>query len=56
LYIATEDGDVVVVRMGEKFELLATNSLSDQMFISTPAIAGGRVYLRGQSTLFCLGL
>jgi outer membrane protein assembly factor BamB len=55
LYIATEDGDVVVVRMGEKFELLATNSLSDQMFIATPAIAGGRVYLRGQSTLFCLG-
>jgi outer membrane protein assembly factor BamB len=55
LYISTEDGDVVVVRMGEKFELLATNTLTDQMFIATPAIASGRIYLRGQNTLFCIG-
>jgi outer membrane protein assembly factor BamB len=55
LYISTEDGDVVVVRMGDKFELLATNTLADQMFIATPAIANGRIYLRGQNTLFCIG-
>ena len=55
LYIPTEDGDVVVVRMGEKFELLATNTLADQMFIATPAIANGKIYLRGQNTLFCIG-
>jgi outer membrane protein assembly factor BamB len=55
LYIPTEDGDVVLVRMGEKFELLATNTLADQMFIATPAIANGRIYLRGQNTLFCIG-
>jgi outer membrane protein assembly factor BamB len=33
LYLATEDGDVVVVKMGEKYEVLATNSLTDQSFI-----------------------
>ncbi len=54
LYLATEEGDVVVVKMGEKYEVLATNTLSDQMFIATPAIADGSLYLRGQSTLFCI--
>jgi outer membrane protein assembly factor BamB len=54
LYVSTEDGDVVVIRMGEKYEALATNALTDQMFIATPAIAGGSIYLRGQNTLFCI--
>ena len=39
LYIATEDGDVVVLKMGEKFEVIATNTLADQVFIATPVIA-----------------
>ena len=47
-------GDVVVLRMGEKFEVLATNTLADQVFIATPAIMDGAIYLRGQSTLFCV--
>jgi outer membrane protein assembly factor BamB len=54
LYVATEDGDVVVVRMGEKFEVIATNTLSDQVFIATPVIAAGELFLRGQNTLFCI--
>jgi outer membrane protein assembly factor BamB len=54
LYLATEDGDVVVVRMGEKYEVLATNSFPDETFIATPAIAGGSIYLRGQNTLYCV--
>ena len=54
LYIATEDGDVVVLKMGEKFEVLGVNTLEDQVFIATPVIAGGEIYLRGQNTLFCI--
>jgi len=54
LYLATEDGDVVVVKMGEKYEVLATNTLTDQMFVATPAIAGGNLYLRSQDALFCI--
>ncbi|MEK6321136.1 MAG: PQQ-binding-like beta-propeller repeat protein [Acidobacteriota bacterium] len=54
LYLATEEGDVVVVRMGEKYEVLAVNTLTDQMFIATPAIAGGSIYLRSQDALFCV--
>jgi outer membrane protein assembly factor BamB len=54
LYLATENDDVIVVRMGEKFEVLATNTLKDQTFIATPAILDGEIYLRGQNTLFCI--
>lgn len=54
LYLATEDGDVLVVKMGEKFEVLSVNTLEDQVFIATPVIADGEIYLRGQNTLFCI--
>jgi outer membrane protein assembly factor BamB len=54
LYLATEDGDVVIVKMSDKFEVIATNALTDQVFISTPVIAEGELFLRGQNTLFCI--
>jgi outer membrane protein assembly factor BamB len=54
LYLATEDGDVVVLKMGEKFEVIGVNTLADQVFIATPVIAGGDIYLRGKNTLFCI--
>jgi outer membrane protein assembly factor BamB len=54
LYMASEDSDVVVVKMGETFEVLATNTLTDQFFIATPAIVDGEIFLRGQNTLFCI--
>ena len=54
LYLASENDDVIVVRMGEKFEVLATNTLPEQTFIATPAVVDGEIYLRGQNTLFCI--
>jgi outer membrane protein assembly factor BamB len=54
LYLASENEDVVVLRMGEKFEVLATNTMKDQMFIATPAISRGEIFLRSQNTLFCI--
>jgi outer membrane protein assembly factor BamB len=54
LYLASENEDVIVVRMGEKFEVLATNTLKDQTFIGTPAIADNQIYLRGQNTLYAI--
>ena len=54
LYVSTEEGDVLVVKMGEKFEVLATNSFADQSFIATPAIADGEIYLRSQDMFYCI--
>lgn len=54
LYLASEDGDVIVVRMGETFDVLATNTLTGQTFIATPAVSGGDLYLRSQTHVFCV--
>jgi outer membrane protein assembly factor BamB len=52
LYLATEEGDVVVVRMGPTFEVLATNTLTDQSFIASPVIVDEAMYLRSRTHLF----
>jgi outer membrane protein assembly factor BamB len=52
LYLATEEGDVVVIRLGETFEVLATNTLGDQSFIASPVIVDGAIYLRSRTHLF----
>jgi outer membrane protein assembly factor BamB len=54
LYMASENDDVIVLKMGEKFEVLATNTMPDQMFIATPAIVGGEIFLRSQNRLYCI--
>jgi outer membrane protein assembly factor BamB len=54
LYCMTVDGDVVVLRAGPKYELLAVNPLGEKSH-ATPAVAGGRMYLRTFSHLICLG-
>ncbi len=54
LYVSTESGDVVVLKMGTEFEVLAVNTIEDEFFIATPAIADGRIYLRGIHTLYSI--
>ena len=54
LYLASEEGRVFVVKMGSEFALLATNTLEDQIFIATPAIVDGEVFLRSQAALYCI--
>jgi outer membrane protein assembly factor BamB len=55
LYVPTEAGEVHLLRLGPKFEVVATNVLADQMFIASPAAAEGRLYLRSMTHLFCIG-
>ncbi len=52
LYLSTEEGDVVVVKLGATFEVVATNTLTDQSFIATPAVAAGDIFLRSRTTLY----
>jgi outer membrane protein assembly factor BamB len=54
LYMASENEDVVVVKMGETFEVLATNTMPGETFIATPAIANGEIYLRSKARIYCI--
>jgi hypothetical protein len=53
LYFATA-GKSVVIAAGPKFEILATNDLGDGSPAS-PAVANGRLYLKGARHLYCIG-
>jgi outer membrane protein assembly factor BamB len=54
LYLASEDGDVFVLRTGPKFEVIATNPMG-QPLMATPAIADGLLIVRGERDLFAVG-
>ena len=54
LYLTSEDGDIFVVRAGPKYELLATNPMS-QVIMATPAIANGVIFVRGLKDVFAIG-
>jgi outer membrane protein assembly factor BamB len=52
LYFPTEDGDVVVARVGPTLDVVATNTLTEQSFVASPAVAGGDIFLRSRTHLF----
>jgi outer membrane protein assembly factor BamB len=54
IYLPGEDGDIFVVKAGAKFELLATNSMSE-LLMATPAISSGMMFVRTQHHVFAIG-
>jgi len=54
LYFSSEEGKISVIRPGRDWELLHVNDLSDPLF-ATPALSGGHIFARGETTLFCFG-
>lgn len=54
LYCITVDGDVVVLKAGPAYELLAVNALGEKSH-ATPAVADGRMYLRTFGHLVSIG-
>jgi len=54
IYFVNKDGKVSVIRAGAKWEMLSSGDLDEQV-IATPAIAGGRIYVRTEGTLYCFG-
>jgi outer membrane protein assembly factor BamB len=54
IYAASEEGDVLVFPAAPKFELLSRNAIGERIR-GTPAVADGRLFVRGDKTLFCFG-
>jgi len=51
-----ESGTTVVLEPGREFKVAGRNALSDGTpFRASPAIADGKLYLRSQSYLYCIG-
>ena len=54
ILLTSEDGDTFIVKAGPKHQVLATNSLGEPVYAS-PAIADGRIFIRGERNLYCIG-
>jgi outer membrane protein assembly factor BamB len=52
VFCLSEDGDTFVVQAGPEFKVLGKNVL-DEMALASPALAGGSLFLRTQSMLYC---
>jgi outer membrane protein assembly factor BamB len=54
VYMPNDDGIMTVIKPGPTFEYVSRNSIGEGMNAS-PAISNGKIYLRGESHLFCIG-
>jgi outer membrane protein assembly factor BamB len=56
ILISGQDGDYFVIQSGPRHKVLAMNSLGGSGTVyASPAIANGRLYLRTETHLFCIG-
>jgi outer membrane protein assembly factor BamB len=53
MYFVGRDGTTLVLRSGDKLDVLATNRLNDPVDAS-PAIVGDQLFLRGEKYLYCI--
>ncbi len=58
LYFVARNGDAYVYTLGEKFEQLGVNRVTDDSedFSATPAISQGDLFIRSDKHLYCVGL
>jgi outer membrane protein assembly factor BamB len=53
ILLTSEDGDTFIVKAGPKHEILGTNSLDEPVY-SSPALADGKIFIRGEKHLYCI--
>jgi len=54
VYLPNDEGIVTVIKAGPEYEEIARNEIGERM-IASAAISSGRIYLRGDKHLFCIG-
>ena len=53
IYFVGRKGAATVIKLSEKFEVLATNKLDDE-FDASPAIVGNELFLKGKANIYCI--
>jgi outer membrane protein assembly factor BamB len=54
LYLASEDGDIFVMKAGPDYKLIAANDM-DELLMATPALSEGLMIVRAQYHVFAIG-
>ena len=55
LFLANSEGKITVLEAGGDWKVLAVNDVADEIH-ATPALSGGRIYVRTRGTLYCFGV
>ncbi|MCH8045550.1 MAG: PQQ-binding-like beta-propeller repeat protein [Planctomycetes bacterium] len=57
IYSQSETGEMLVIKPGKKYQLIARNSLgeADDVFRASPAASDGQLFLRSGNALYCIG-
>ncbi|QDT04430.1 outer membrane biogenesis protein BamB [Rubripirellula lacrimiformis] len=53
IYLTGREGTTLVIKHGKTFEVIATNTLDDEIDASA-AIVGGQIFLRSKTHLYCI--
>lgn len=54
IYLASEDGDIIVIGAGREFRTIAVNPMGD-LIMATPALSRGMMFVRSASAVFAVG-
>jgi outer membrane protein assembly factor BamB len=55
VFLANVEGKVTVLKAGAQWDVLGTNDLGEEIH-ATPALTGGRIYVRTKTSIYCFGL
>jgi outer membrane protein assembly factor BamB len=54
VYFTADDGVTKLVRPGKELDVVAENPLGEFVYAS-PAVSNGKIYVRGEKHLYCIG-
>jgi hypothetical protein len=55
VFVANVEGKISVLKASAQWEVLGVNDLGDEIH-STPALSGGRLYVRTRGSVYCFGV
>jgi outer membrane protein assembly factor BamB len=55
VFLANVEGKITVLKASAQWEVLGVNDLGDEIH-STPALSGGRLYVRTRGSIYCFGV
>ena len=54
VFLASADGKITILKAGGQWEVLGMNDLGEEIH-ATPALSGGRIYVRTRGAVYCFG-
>lgn len=55
VYVASNEGKISVLKAGAQWEVLRVNAMAEEVH-ATPALSGGRIYVRTRSATYCFAM